>query len=76
MHRLHLYHPYHYLTDIIIHFYDLGFNLIIPELTTANGNKEKSVFLSTADTDNVFSNLAHILLEKLSSLNSSYVFPF
>ena len=35
------------------HFYDLGFNLIIPELTTANGNKEKSVFLSTADTDNV-----------------------
>ncbi len=35
------------------HFYDLGFNLIIPELTTANGNSEKSLFLSTADTDNI-----------------------
>ncbi len=35
------------------HFYDLGFNLIIPELTTANGNNKKSVFLSSADTDNV-----------------------
>ncbi len=35
------------------HFYDLGFNLIIPELTTANSNNEKSVFFSSADTDNV-----------------------
>ena len=35
------------------HFYDLGFNLIIPELTTAKGNKEESVFLATADIDNI-----------------------
>lgn len=35
------------------HFYDLGFNLVIPELTTANGNNEKSLFLSSADTDNI-----------------------
>lgn len=35
------------------HFYDLGFNLLIPELTTAKGNDEKSLFLSTADTENV-----------------------
>lgn len=35
------------------HFYDLGFNLIIPELTTAKSNSEKSLFLSTADTDNI-----------------------
>ena len=35
------------------HFYDLGFNLLIPELTTAKGNVEKSLFLATADIENV-----------------------
>lgn len=35
------------------HFYDLGFNLLIPELTTAKGNDEKSLFLATADIENV-----------------------
>ena len=35
------------------HFYDLGFNLLIPELSTAKGNDEKSLFLATADIENV-----------------------
>lgn len=35
------------------HFYNLGFNIIIPQLSTAEGNDEKSLFLGTADVDKV-----------------------
>ena len=35
------------------HFYNLGFNVIIPQLSTTEGNNEKSLFLGTADVDKV-----------------------
>ncbi len=50
-------HPYgatpYSIGEYAKHFYDLGFNILIPELTTTKGNEEKSVLLATADIDNI-----------------------
>ena len=50
-------HPYgatpYSMGEYAKHFYDLGFNIIIPQLSTAEGNNEKSLFLGTADVDKV-----------------------
>ena len=57
-------HPYgatpYSMGEYAKHFYSLGFNLIIPELTTADKNNEKSLFLGSADVDKVLFWINHI----------------